>query len=251
MEPYENVRLSVIIPAYNEEPRIGQTLDDLLAFFAGKDYRAEILVVDDGCTDQTASVVRERMKRTDCLRLLDYGGNRGKGFAVRHGMRHATGDVRLFFDADGSTPIDQVEKFWPHFVRGAALCLGSRALPESDIVIRQPWRRQLMGRVFNWLVRLLAVRGFRDTQCGFKAFTAAAAELIFPRQQLTGFGFDVELLFIAQCHGLAAVEVPVRWIDSPASRVSPLRDARRMFGELLKIRRLARRGAYRVREDER
>lgn len=248
MEAQENIRLSVIIPAYNEEQRIGKTLDDLAAYFAGVDYRAEILVVDDGCVDGTAAVVREKMKSSGNLRLLDYGGNRGKGYAVRHGMRQAGGEVRLFYDADGSTPIDQVEKFWPHFTRGAAICLGSRALPGSDLVVRQPWRRQLMGRVFNLLVKLLAVRGFRDTQCGFKAFTAAAAETIFSRQQLTGFGFDVELLFIAKCHGLPAVEVPVRWIDSPASRVSPLRDARRMFGEVLKIRRLARKGAYRLRE---
>jgi dolichyl-phosphate beta-glucosyltransferase len=244
MDPEPAPRLSVIIPAYNEAPRLPATLAKLADYFARAPYAAEVIVVDDGSTDDTTQVATAQQREGFRLRVLSYQPNRGKGHAVRFGMEHATGAVRLFFDADGSTPIDQVEKLWPHIAAGAEVCVGSRGLPESDIVVRQPWRRQLMGRVFNWLVRALAVRGFRDTQCGFKAFTARAAELIFSRQRLTGFGFDVELLFIAQWHGLRAVEVPVQWIDSPSSRVDPWRDARRMFFEILQIRRLARGGAY-------
>ncbi len=238
-------RLSVIIPAYNEETRLGATLDKLAAYFARVDYAVEVLVIDDGSVDSTAQVAREHAAAPLNLQVLSYGANRGKGFAVRHGMLHAAGQIRLFYDADGSTPIDQVEKFWPHFAKGlVAICLGSRAVPGADIVQRQPWHRRLMGRVFNGLVRLLTVSGFHDTQCGFKAFRAGAVDLIFRRQQLTGFGFDVELLYIAQLYGLLAVEVPVQWIDSPSSRVSALRDSTRMFLEVLKIRWLSLKGAY-------
>lgn len=239
------VRLSVIIPAFNEESRLGDTLDKLATYFAAVDYPAEVIVVDDGSIDRTAEIARRHAAESLRLRVLGYGGNRGKGFAVRYGIMQATGEYRLFFDADGSTPIDQIEKFWPRFAAGADVCLGSRGLPQSDIVVRQPWHRVWMGRFFNLLVRLLAVRGFHDTQCGFKAFNAKATQVIFTRQRLTGFGFDVELLFIAQCHGLRAVEEPVRWIDSPSSRVHPLRDSTRMFFELLKIRRLGWKGEYR------
>jgi dolichyl-phosphate beta-glucosyltransferase len=238
-------RLSVIIPAYNEEERIGGTLDDLTAYFAAVDYPVEVIVVDDGSTDGTAELVRSKIGGPLPLQLLDYGRNEGKGFAVRHGITRASGDYRLFFDADGSTPIDQVEKFWPQFESGFDVALGSRALPDSDVVVHQPWYRETMGRTFNLMVRLLTVRGFHDTQCGFKAFSRPAVEIIFGRQRLAGFGFDVELLYIAQMHGLRAVEVPVKWINSPSSRVHPIRDASRMFLELIKIRWLAWRGAYR------
>ncbi len=245
MNTPEKPRLSVVIPAYNEAERIGETLDDLLAYFSAADYAAEIIVVDDGSLDATADVARERSGGAVPIQVLEYDANRGKGFAVRFGITRATGEYRLFFDADGSTPIDQVEKFWPQFAAGADICLGSRALPESDIVVHQPWYRESMGRVFNLMVRLLTVSDFHDTQCGFKAFTTRAVEGVFSRQQLVGFGFDVELLYIAQQHGLRVAEVPVKWINSPSSRVHPIRDAGRMFLELLKIRWLAGKGVYR------
>jgi dolichyl-phosphate beta-glucosyltransferase len=237
-------RLSVVIPAYNEEARLGATLEKMKTYFARVDYAAEVLVVDDGSRDRTAEVARAHAGQGLALQVLGYGGNQGKGYAVRHGMMRARGEIRLFYDADGSTPIDQVEKFWPRFAEGATVCIGSRNLPDSDVVVKQPWHRLVMGRVFNGLVRLLAAPGFRDTQCGFKGFTAAAADAIFPRQRLTRFGFDVELLYLARRLGLRTVETPVQWIDSPSSRVSPLRDATQMFLEVLKIRWLALKGSY-------
>ncbi len=245
MSEKTNLRLSVIIPAYNEEKRIGESLDKLEAYLAGAGYAAEIIVVDDGSADGTAGIVREKAAASSRIRLLSNPGNRGKGCAVRNGMLDATGQVRLFFDADGSTPIDQVEKFWPLFEKGAAVCIGSRAHPAADIVVHQPWYRETMGRTFNLMVRLVALRGFTDTQCGFKAFTAEAAEIIFRRQRLNRFGFDVELLYIARLYGLSIAEAPVQWINSPASRVNPISDASRMFLELLQIRLNALRGLYR------
>ncbi|MDP8222407.1 MAG: glycosyltransferase family 2 protein [Candidatus Lernaella stagnicola] len=245
MKQGEKPHLSVIVPAYNEAERIGITLGDLEVYLRTVDYAAEILVVNDGSRDQTEQVVRERMGGQVPLELLSYGGNRGKGFAVNYGITRARGAYRLFFDADGSTPIEEVEKFWPHFQKGCEVCLGSRAMRESNVVVHQPWYRETMGRTFNLMVRLLTVRGFHDTQCGFKAFSEKAVREIFARQQLNGFGFDVELLYIAQKHGLRAVEVPVKWINSPSSRVSPIGDASRMFLELLKIRWLDWQGAYR------
>lgn len=245
MNDTERPRLSVIIPAYNEEPRIGGTLEKIIQYFSKAEYSVEVVVVDDGSTDRTIATVEQKINRGLNLRILRNERNLGKGAAVRHGMLETAGQVRLFFDADGSTPIDQVEKVWTPLDQGADICLGSRTLPGSNIVVHQPWHRELMGRVFNLMVRLLAVGGFSDTQCGFKAFSARAAEIVFGRQQLNGFGFDVELLYIARKHGLRAAEVPVTWIDSPQSRVHPWRDARRMFFDLLRIRWHALKGLYR------
>lgn len=230
------MKLSVIIPAYNEQKRIGATLDQLSEYFKRQDYEAEILVVNDGSSDDTSGLVMEKSKTIPELRLIENDRNRGKGYTVKQGISMAKGEVVLFFDADASTPIDQVEKFWPRFESGYDICIGSRSLPESDVVVHQPWFRETMGRFFNLLVRIFAVGGFIDTQCGFKAFSAQAAKIIFPKQRLSGFGFDVELLFIAKKYGKKVAEVPVRWIDSPDSRVHPIADASKMFLELLAIR---------------
>ena len=245
MSTPEIPRLSVVIPAFNEEPRLPATLDKLEQYFARVEYPVEVIVVDDGSSDGTADLVRARAGGRMNLQLGQNPGNMGKGVAVRRGMTMARGQYRLFFDADGSTPIEEVEKFYPAFAAGADVCIGSRALPESQLVVPQPWHRVLMGRVFNGMVSTLVVGGFRDTQCGFKGFSARAAELIFPRQQLHGFGFDVELLYIAKTQRLTVKEIPVVWIASPASRVRAFRDARRMFVDLLRIRRHAWRGRYR------
>lgn len=239
------MKLSVIIPAYNEEPRIGKTLDIMGEYLSSQPYQSEVIVVDDGSRDRTGEVVREKEKTYKNLRLVENDCNRGKGYTVRHGVSLAKGEIVLFFDADSSTPIDQVEKFWPEFDSGKSVCIGSRSLPESNVEVHQPWFRENMGRIFNLFVRVIAIRGFVDTQCGFKAFTCEAAKVIFERQTLSGFGFDVELLFIAKKHGFSIVEVPIKWIDSPESRVHPIRDATKMFLELISIRYRDLTGSYR------
>ena len=238
-------RLSVIIPAYNEQERIGVTLKRLREYFAGVDYEAEIIVVDDGSVDRTVEIVREFNNEPLPVQLLVNQNNMGKGFSVRRGMMLAKGRYRLFFDADASTPIEEIAKFWPHFEKGTPVCIGSRAMSASNIEVHQPWYRETMGRIFNILVQVLVMRGIKDTQCGFKAFSAAATETIFTRQRLIRFGFDVELLSIARLHGLPVAEVPIKWINSPESRVHPIRDAYSMFRDLFMIRLNILRRVYR------
>lgn len=230
------MKLSIVIPAYNEQHRIGPTLDTMAAYLNGKDYETEVIVVDDGSADSTQQEVRNRMETFPNLRLLDNGANHGKGYSVRHGVTEARGEYVLFFDADSSTPIDQIENFWPRFDQGYDICIGSRSLPDSDVVVRQPWLREIMGRVFRVLVRLLAIGDFSDTQCGFKAFSASSAKVVFKRQTLEGFGFDVELLYVAKKFGFRIAEVAVKWIDSPESKLHPGIDAMKMFLELISIR---------------
>ncbi len=232
------MRLSLIIPAYNEAERIGKTLESASAYFARQPYDAEIIVVDDGSSDDTSGVVRGLRDAMSLPLLLEtLPQNRGKGYAVRAGMtRVASGDYRFFYDADGSTPIEELDRCSPLFDAGADIVIGSRVLPESVIRIRQAWYRECMGRCFNIIERLLRVTSFKDTQCGFKGFTAEAAQCCFSRQRIHRFSFDAELLFIAQKHNLRVVELPVQWLNSPASRVNPLTDATRMFLDLIAIR---------------
>ena len=235
------VRLSIVIPAYNEAARIGATLLDVHAYLVKQPYNAEVIVVDDGSTDRTADVVRSEFP---AVRVVSYPDNRGKGHAVRTGMLAATGEIRIFFDADGSTPIDEFEKLLPHFEAGADVVIGSRMMKESDIVVHQRWFRERMGRVFNVVLHGLGLTPFSDTQCGFKAFTARAAEICFTRQTLERFIFDVEVLCIARRHGLRIVEVPIKWINNPDSRVHMLQDAAPTLRDLVAIRRNLRTGAY-------
>jgi len=241
------VYLSLIIPAYNEEDRIGQTLTDATAYLDAQSYDAEIVVVDDGSTDATGAVVRPFSEREGAtpVRYVRYEKNRGKGYAVRLAMQdHAKGRYRVYYDADASTPITELEKLWPFFERGADIVIGSRALPGSDIAVRQARYRELMGRTYNLILRLLRLTRFRDTQCGFKGFTAEACAVVFPRQTLHRFSFDAELLFIAWKHGLRIEEIPVRWINSPLSRVRVIKDSAKMFLDLITIRIKDWRGRY-------
>lgn len=237
-------RLSIIIPAFNEEKRLPKTLEHLRQYLSSAPFSSEVLVVDDGSTDGTRRLVQEMVKDSPGLRLLVNERNRGKGYSVRQGVEEAAGELVLFFDADASTPIDQVEKFFPHFQDGADVLIGSRSLPDSDVRVHQPWYRETMGRTFNLFVRLLVLRGFVDTQCGFKAFTREAALSIFARQRLSGFSFDVEILFIAGKLGYKITEVPIVWINSPSSRVHPIWDSVRMLVELMRIRMNDWRGFY-------
>lgn len=245
-------RLSVVIPAYNEAMRIESTLVHVLRYLEEQPYTSEIIVVDDGSTDATFGIVRNmRPPNRTPLRVHQLKENRGKGAAVKTGMLElARGEYRLFYDADASTPIEEVEKLWPCFDAGAAVVIGSRSLPDSEVEVHQAPYREFMGRIFNQLLHLFRLSSFVDTQCGFKAFTADATALIFSRQTLERFSFDVELLYIAQKHNLPISEVPVRWINSPASRVDPVRDSMRMFWDLLVIHYRNRQGCYgAVKED--
>lgn len=227
------IRLSLVIPAYNEEQRIGDTLRLAQAYLSRQAYQSEIIVVDDGSQDRTAVLVQTVFPD---VRVISYERNRGKGYAVKTGMLAATGEYRVFCDADGSTRIEEVGKFWPRFEAGADIVIGSRALPESDIQIRQHYLRESMGRMFNVLVKLLLREQFLDTQCGFKGFTAESARLLFPRQRLDRFTFDAELLYIARKHGLRVEETPVIWCNVPHSRVHLVWDSLRMFADLIRIR---------------
>lgn len=240
--PESRPRVSLVIPAYNEACRIIATLDRAAAYFSEQGYPYEIIVVDDGSADDTSAVVSASAPD---VRLITYSENRGKGYAMRRGLEEAQGAYRIVYDADASTPIEEVGKLWPEFENGAAVILGSRALPGSDVQIRQPKYRRMMGRMYNLLLRGLRLTTFRDTQCGFKAFTEESCAIVVPRLTVNGFGADCEMLFIAQLHGLSVVEVPIRWINSLDSRVNPMLDSLVMFREVLGIRMKAFSGRYR------
>jgi len=217
--PEERPHLSVVVPAYNEEQRLAVSLPVIKEYLERQPYTWEIVIVDDGSTDETSRVARELCGTANCL-LLRNQPNRGKGYSIRRGMLEARGRFRLFSDADLSTPIEELDKFWKYVEEGNSVVIGSRALPDSQLEVRQSASRELAGRVFNAAVQTLLIRGILDSQCGFKLFTAEAAEQVFQRQELYGFAFDVEILLIARKLGFKIKEAPVRWIDSPASRVS-------------------------------
>jgi dolichyl-phosphate beta-glucosyltransferase len=235
-------RLSLIIPTFNEARRVGGTIEKAREYLASRDYAWEIIVVDDGSSDGTASVVKRSFPD---VRVIRYEDNRGKGFATREGASAARGDVSLVYDADASTPIEEVDRLWPEFERGAAVVIGSRALPESRVEVPQPFHRRVMGRVYNLLLRALGLTPFRDTQCGFKAFDRRIRETVFPRLVIDGFGADCELLVAARYAGLSVAEIPVRWVNSIDTRVRPFRHTAAMIGEVLRVRVRAWVGAYR------
>jgi dolichyl-phosphate beta-glucosyltransferase len=234
-------RLSVVIPAYNEELRIGATLQAVGAFLDSAPFSSEILVVDDGSTDRTVEVARSARPG---IRLISNDRNRGKGYTVRHGVSEARGGIILFTDADNSTPIEEFSAFLPRFDDGADVVIGSRALPESKIELHQDLLRETAGRSFNFLLRCTTGLPFRDTQCGFKAFRRDAARKIFPRQRIEGWAFDAELITIALRHGMKVEEAPVRWINSPESRLNFWTDAPKMLLEILRLRLNDFRGRY-------
>jgi len=227
--------ISIVIPAYNEALRLPTTLDRVQGYLATAGLTAEVIVVDDGSRDDTAEVVQRYAQRWPQLKLVAAERNAGKGAAVRLGMAAARGRYRVFSDADLSVPIDDMEKLLPPLHAGAGVAIASRGLRDSQVELHQPWYRETMGKIFNRLVRIFVLGGVHDTQCGFKAFTAEVADRVFPVLQTRGFGFDVELLYRAQHAGYKIVEVPTRWINSPQSRVHPIRHSAAMFLELLAI----------------
>ncbi len=238
--------LSVIIPAYREATRITPTLEKVVAYLGAAPYDSEVLVIDDGSPDDTIVVVQRFITTTVLpsnvsLRLIALDSNLGKGGAVRKGMLEATGKIRIFTDADLSTPIKEVEKVFTAIeTEGYDIAIGSRALEKELIKVHQPWYRETMGRFFNLLVQLMVFRGIKDTQCGFKGFTAKAAEKVFSAQKVMGFSFDVDILFLAKKFGYKIKEVPVEWYNDERTTVGALSDSSKMFFELLRIKRLHR-----------
>jgi dolichyl-phosphate beta-glucosyltransferase len=235
---------SIVIPAYNESARIRATLDRVLAHVGEHGWNAEVLVVNDGSSDDTAQIVQQYAVEHPALRLLENPGNRGKGYSVRNGMLHATGEVILFSDADLSSPIEEADKLFAALAQGVDVAIGSRWLRAELQTHRQPLHRQMLGRIFNLALRIILGLNYRDTQCGFKAFTRHAAHLVFPLQHIERWGFDPEILFLARKFGLKVEEVPVHWAHREGTRINPLRDGIRMFLEILKIRWYALTGKY-------
>ena len=227
---------SIIIPAYDESARIGATVATVLAYAEARGWDAEVIAVDDGSRDNTVEIVRSYAQSNPRLRLLQNPGNRGKGYSVRNGMLHAQGEILLFSDADLSSPIGEAEKLFAAIAAGADVAIGSRWLRSDLQTQRQPLYRQLFGRIFNLSLRIVLGLNFKDTQCGFKAFTRQAATTIFPLQKIERWGFDPELLYVARKFGFKIVEVPVAWAHREGTRIDPLRDGIKMFLEVLKIR---------------
>ena len=234
--------LSVVVPAFNEEALIEQTIADVSAELTRLGLTAELLIVDDGSSDRTASIVEEA-SRTDSRVRLIRAPHAGKGAAVRRGMLDARGTWRFLADADLSMPITELKQFLDVAQdEGGDIVVGSREARGASRV-GEPWSRHVIGRVFNWSVKLLVLRGVDDTQCGFKLFSAKAAEALFPHQQLDGFGFDVEVLFLARRAGFVIREIPVRWVFGRESKVNLISGARG-FLDLVTVRWHQLRGAY-------
>ena len=232
----------MVVPAYNEEARIGRTLDAVAAYLEGRSFTWEILVVDDGSVDRTREIVEEAGRRNPGIRVLPVAHG-GKGWAVRQGMLSARGRLRFMADADLAMPIDQLGGFLTRANEGYDVMIASREAPGARR-FGEPHLRHLMGRVFNWVVRLLAVRGFQDTQCGFKCFTSEAADALFRVTHINGFGFDVELLYAAKKRGLSIVEIPIQWRYQPRSKVRPFRDSILALADILRIRLRSLAGKY-------
>jgi dolichyl-phosphate beta-glucosyltransferase len=231
-------RWSVVIPAYNEAQRLPPYLERVVAYFEGRDEPYEIVVVDDGSTDGTADLVEAR--RLGAVRVLRLRPNMGKGAAVRAGMLAARGAYRLFADADGATPIEELKRLEPVLVAGADVVIGSRVLVDGSVSVTTRPHRVAAGRVFNWLVARMGLRGVEDSQCGFKAFTASAAGRLFDALSTHGFGFDVELLLLARAMGLQVVEVAVNWTDQAGSKVGVFRHGPGMLWQIFTARHRVR-----------
>ena len=235
----EPPKISLIVPAYNEADRIAGSLETLASFLTGQSDTYEVLVVNDGSRDSTPEIVRERAPEVfgeTPVELLEYGANRGKGYAVRYGIEKSQGDYVVFSDTDLSAPIDQVPKLIASLESGADIAIGSRRMPESK-VIGLPFQRRVMSRFFSTLSRWLVLPGIRDTQCGFKAYRAKVAKELAEKQTIDGYTFDVEHLLIARKRGFVIEEVPVRWIYTEGSQINGLSDSMKMVRDLLDLRK--------------
>jgi dolichyl-phosphate beta-glucosyltransferase len=241
--------VSIVIPAFNESDRLEGPLREILAFISANTVNAEVIVVDDGSSDDTAKIAENVLESVPDVKsaVIRYDENRGKGFAIKTGLLAATSDIGLFTDADLSAPIEEMSKLVEPIKRGEFdVTFGSRALDRSLIGTHQPWTREQGGRVMNLIIRIMSGLPFYDTQCGFKAFNLLKFRPLLDVMRIDRFGFDIEFLFVAARYGLRLSEVPVRWNDVEGSKVSIFRDPARMIGELVQIRRNARRGLYDV-----
>jgi len=229
--------ISIVIPAFNEERRLPGSLERIRAYLKKRGWDGEVIVVDDGSTDQTARVVTEWQKQIPTLRIVQNGQNRGKGFSVRRGMLEAKARIAIFTDADLSSPIEEADKLLGVMGGGKyEVAIGSRAVDRRLISVHQSRFREIAGILFNKIVQLVTGLRIVDTQCGFKAFVVEKMRPAFEQQRIEGFGFDPEILFLAKLHGLRIAEVPVRWAHDADTRVHMVRDSLRMFLELLAIR---------------
>jgi dolichyl-phosphate beta-glucosyltransferase len=228
--------LSIVIPAFNEDARLGPTLDAYLAYCRQTARRVELIVVDDGSLDRTSAVVNSYARRHPEVRLIRLAENQGKGQAVRSGVVNAQGTQILFADADGATPLAELERLEAAIHGGADVAIGSRALHDQGVKIKARLYRRVIGRIFHGLVELLTVPRVKDTQCGFKLFRGPVAHDLFSRMRIRGFSFDVEVLMMAQRRGYAIAEVPVNWTHQPGSKVNLVVDSARMLRDLFIIR---------------
>jgi glycosyltransferase involved in cell wall biosynthesis len=239
-------RYSIVVPAYNESGRLPATLRQILEHVHQQQWHVEVVVVDDGSRDNTVEVARRFAAEHPEVRVIQNPGNQGKGYAVRNGMLQARGAVMLFTDADLSSPITEATKLFAALEAGADVAIGSRWLDPSLQFRRQSLQRRLLSRIYHSYLRLLLRFPYRDTQCGFKAFTRSAAEIIFPLQLVRRWGFDPEILYLAHRHGMKVAEVPVIWGHDEGSKIHPLRDGLRMGIDGLKVRWYAMTGRYRA-----
>lgn len=240
----EQPRYSIVVPAYNERARIGKTVEQILSHLRRQAWNAEVVIVDDGSRDETFQIASQFAAENPQVRVIQNPGNQGKGYSVRNGMLNARGEILLFTDADLSSPIAEAVKLFAALEQGADVAIGSRWLDPSLQFQRQPLKRRVMSRTFNLYLRGLLAFPYRDTQCGFKAFTRRAAQMIFPRQRITRWGFDPEILYLAHSLGLKVAEVPVSWGHDERSTIHPWRDGMLMGRDALKIRWYALTGKY-------
>lgn len=250
-EPFlhTSCEVSLVIPAYNEELRLGRTLDRVLDFIRQKEWDAEVIVVDGCSQDRTPDLVRSYARNHPIVRLLQIPSNRGKGYCVREGVLNASGNVILFSDADLSSPIEESLHLIAALDAGADIAIGSRWMHSELQSCRQSLSRQGLGRIFNLFLRLTLGLDFKDTQCGFKAFRRNAVQELFPQQKIEGWGFDPEILFLARRAGFNVAEVPVRWAHDYRSRINPFADGMRMAKEVLFVRWCSLNGRYASRSD--
>ena len=236
--------LSIVIPAFNEEARLGPTLRDYVAYCRRTGRRVELIVVDDGSLDRTSVVVNTLESEFPEVRLIRLAENHGKGHAVRSGVVNAQGKLVLFADADGATPLSEIERLEAAIASGADVAIGSRALHDARVRVNARLYRRVIGRVFHGLVQTLTVSGVKDTQCGFKLFRGTVAHDLFSRMRIQGFSFDVEVLMMAQRRGYRIAEVPVNWTHQPGSKVNLVTDSALMLRDLFVIRGRYIRGQY-------